>query len=266
MDENHQQMFRFPAAERTPSRFRNPLGKYRISISKLCNNCGLCLDICPYGVFKKGMKRPKASGDHLCAGLRCSENAFYCVARCPEKAISLNLNPAFEILGDRRWPSDILAGTWHMAETGETPHQDINYRTGNSGGGFDKIRFVFPKNGSVAAAEEEISTAIDLNRSGDSRQRIAIPVPWYFGGMSFGSVSIVTMLSRVRAARALGTFCCTGEGGYPEELTPYDDHIITQVATGLFGVREETIKRVRIVEFKYAQGAKPGLGGPLHGD
>jgi glutamate synthase domain-containing protein 2 len=38
------------------------------------------------------------------------------------------------------------------------------------------------------------------------------------------------------------------------------------VATGLFGVREETIKRVRIVEFKYAQGAKPGLGGHLLGD
>ena len=34
----------------------------------------------------------------------------------------------------------------------------------------------------------------------------------------------------------------------------------------MFGVREETIQRVRIVEFKYAQGAKPGLGGHLLGD
>ena len=84
--------------------------------------------------------------------------------------------------------------------------------------------------------------------------------------MSFGSISIVSMLSRVRAATALGTFCCTGEGGYPDELKPFDDHVITQVATGLFGVREETIKRVPIVEFKYAQGAKPGLGGHLLGD
>jgi glutamate synthase domain-containing protein 2 len=33
----------------------------------------------------------------------------------------------------------------------------------------------------------------------------------------------------------------------------------------LFGVREETIQRARIVEFKYAQGAKPGLGGHLLG-
>ncbi len=42
--------------------------------------------------------------------------------------------------------------------------------------------------------------------------------------------------------------------------------MVTQVATGLFGVREETIQRVRMVEFKYAQGAKPGLGGHLLGD
>jgi glutamate synthase domain-containing protein 2 len=34
----------------------------------------------------------------------------------------------------------------------------------------------------------------------------------------------------------------------------------------MFGVREETIQRARIVEFKYAQGAKPGLGGHLLAD
>jgi glutamate synthase domain-containing protein 2 len=34
----------------------------------------------------------------------------------------------------------------------------------------------------------------------------------------------------------------------------------------LFGVSEETIKRTPIIEFKYAQGAKPGLGGHLLAD
>jgi len=105
-----------------------------------------------------------------------------------------------------------------------------------------------------------------LNRRGDERPQIWIGVPFYGGGMSFGSVSINTMLARARAAEAWDTFTCTGEGGYPDPLRRYDDHMITQVATGLFGVREETIQRVRIVEFKYAQGAKPGLGGHLLGD
>jgi glutamate synthase domain-containing protein 2/NAD-dependent dihydropyrimidine dehydrogenase PreA subunit len=258
--------FVFPEVKQMPSRFRNALGKYRVSISKACNNCGVCLELCPYSVYKKGMKRPKVASDHFCLGFSCAQNAFYCVNRCPQKAISLTLNPSFEVLGDRRWPGDLLASTWHMAATGTIPHQDLNYKTGDSNGGFDKLRFVFPKTNNKGTIEDEISTDIELNRSGDSRPKITIPVPFYLGGMSFGSVSIVTMLSRVRAATALGTFCCTGEGGYPEELIPYDDHIITQVATGLFGVREETIKRVRIVEFKYAQGAKPGLGGHLLGD
>ena len=54
--------------------------------------------------------------------------------------------------------------------------------------------------------------------------------------------------------------------GYPKEFVPYADFVITQVATGLFGVREETMRFAPVIEFKYAQGAKPGLGGHLLGD
>ena len=84
--------------------------------------------------------------------------------------------------------------------------------------------------------------------------------------MSYGSISLNVMKGRAMAARKIGTLTCTGEGGYPDELIPYSDHIITQIATGLFGVREETIRRAPLVEFKYAQGAKPGLGGHLLGE
>jgi len=74
------------------------------------------------------------------------------------------------------------------------------------------------------------------------------------------------MDARAKAAKAWKTFTCAGEGGYPDSLLPYKEHVITQVATGMFGVREETIQHAPIVEFKYAQGAKPGLGGHLLGD
>ncbi len=255
-----------PEIKRVPSRFRQSLSKYRITLTSDCDNCGLCVTLCPYGVYQKGSKRPRVAQDYLCLGPSCHKNEFYCLARCPRDAIRLNPNPSFEVLGDKRWTSDLLASTWYMAETGEIPYQDINFKTGDSGGGFDKIRFRLPSVPPVTISEETISLGIELNRTGDERPQIALPVPFYLGGMSFGSISIHSMLSRVRAATAWGTFCCTGEGGYPDDLKPYDDHVITQVATGLFGVREETIKRVRIVEFKYAQGAKPGLGGHLLGD
>ena len=257
--------FVFPEPKRTRTRFRAPLSKYRITINTDCDNCGICLDTCPYRVFARGSQRPRVLEEHFCLGPGCQEKSFCCVNQCPKSAIKVWRNPSFEILGDRRWTAELLAGTWHMAETGASPHTDLNYKTGASGGGFDKLRLVYPRLGTQIPGGE-VSTAIELNRSGDHRPRITIPLPIYLGGMSFGSVSLVSMLSRVRAAKALNTFCSTGEGGYPDDLKPYDDHIITQVATGLFGVREETIQRVRIVEFKYAQGAKPGLGGHLLGD
>jgi glutamate synthase domain-containing protein 2 len=49
-------------------------------------------------------------------------------------------------------------------------------------------------------------------------------------------------------------------------LEDYAEYIITQVATGLFGVSEASMRRAPVLEIKYAQGAKPGLGGHLLGN
>ena len=81
--------------------------------------------------------------------------------------------------------------------------------------------------------------------------------------MSYGSVSVNVMMSRARNAKHWNTLMSTGEGGYPPELYEVKESVITQVATGYFGVEEETIQAAPIIEFKYAQGAKPGLGGHL---
>ena len=259
-------IFEFPEVVRTPSRFRNPIGKYRLNRSSDCIACGKCVDVCTRGVHIMRRGQVFVKNHYLCVGgSDCPEP---CYEVCPVQALSLKRNPDFEAMGDFRWTADLLASTWYMAEFGEVPKGGLEYKTGNSGGGFDKLRLIFKKDrGSRDEAQDiETDTGVLLNRRDDNAHKIKIEVPFYGGGMSYGSVSITTMLSRIKAAAALGTLCCTGEGGYPDELKPYDDHVITQVATGLFGVREETIQRVRIVEFKYAQGAKPGLGGHLLGD
>lgn len=252
----------------TPSRFRHKVPKYLITRSEACINCGTCARLCPYGVHERpdGHNKTKPPISYKCIGFECEKNDFYCIKNCPRNALSLSLNPMYEALGDCRWTSDMITATWIMAETGAVPkRKDLEYHIGNSGGGFDKLRFKFPEK-APEINPDEISTAIDLNRRNDGRVKIGIGLPVYGGGMSFGSVSLTTIVSRARNAKAWNTFTCTGEGGYPEALCPYDDHVITQVATGLFGVSEETIKRVKIVEFKYAQGAKPGLGGHLLGE
>jgi len=250
-----------------PDRFRNSLGKYQVWRNELCGKCGKCVEICPRGVhvrpdgyvdFVRGL-------DWRCTAERCKENGTFCVEHCPNQALRIEETPIYKAVGDYRWTADLILSTWHMAETGTAPDGELNYQTGNSGGGFDRIDFVFPEDG-PRTNPDEISTSIPLNRRGDNRPRITIDIPVYGGGMSFGSVSPHTILSKARAATAWNTFSCTGEGGYIERLFPYKDHMITQVATGLFGVREETIQMAPIVEFKYAQGAKPGLGGHLLGD
>jgi glutamate synthase domain-containing protein 2/ferredoxin len=261
----------------TPDRYRNAIGKYRINRSARCTSCGRCVEVCTEGVHVKpeGYSMTIRPQDHLCIGPACLDNHVNCLSECPQQALTMRLNPNMECMGDPRWSGDLILSTWHEAETGHVPPQHLEYRYGASGGGFDKIRFRFEvpgieqplKNDSARMdSSAEIDTGLDLNHREDGRPQVHIDVPIYGGGMSFGSVSIHTILAKARAAAAWNSFSCTGEGGYPDRLKPYDDHMITQVATGLFGVREETIQRVRIVEFKYAQGAKPGLGGHLLGD
>ncbi len=260
---------KLPEAVETPSRFRNTIGKYTIKRNSNCIGCGLCAELCPYGVHKKPINysRPFRPVEHKCIGFKCKENDFYCIDRCPAKALTLRLNPIMETIGDYRWPAEMMLAHFAMAETGDLPKVDLEYNLGNSGGGFDKIRFIkADPDQYIELDDEEIDTSVKLNKTGDNRPDITISIPCYGGGMSYGSTALSVMIGRARMAKRLNTLTCTGEGGYPPELLPYKEHVITQVATGLFGVQEETIQRCPIMEFKYAQGAKPGLGGHLLGE
>ncbi len=167
-------------------------------------------------------------------------------------------------LGNKRWTGELILATYEQSLTGEPPKNELEYRVGDSGGGFDVLGWR-EADGSPKIDEGSIDLSILLNKRREGA-KIRVPIPIYGGGMSFGSISLNFMIARAKAAKRLGTFTCTGEGGYPERLVPYRDHVITQVATGMFGVREETIQYAPIVEFKYAQGAKPGLGGHLLAD
>ncbi len=251
-----------------PPRYRNEIGKFSLFRASNCIACGKCVETCPHEVHVRpeGYRRMTRPFDYRCIGFDCAKTDHYCIDTCPVGALSLSRNPAFDTMGDHRWPADLLVATWMMAETGEVPPPHLESAIGASGGGFDRLRFLFPDSPPADLRREDISTELVLNRRNDSRPRVKIDIPWYGGGMSYGSTNLRALLAKARAAKAWNSFSCTGEGGYPDRMIPYADHMITQVATGLFGVREETIQRARIVEFKYAQGAKPGLGGHLLGD
>jgi ferredoxin len=224
----------------TPDRYRNAIGKYKIDRLATCASCGKCVDACSYGVHSKPdsyalMVRPQ---DYRCIGPECAESASSCINQCPNHALIMRLNPNASCLGDPRWPSDLILSTWHQAETGHVPPSHLEYRHGDSGGGFDRMRFKFeiPGLDEHQSSKEmlkieksgEIDTSLDLNHREDGRPQVHIDIPVYGGGMSFGSVSIHTILAKARCATAWNTFSCTGEGGYPDRLKPYDNHSARQ--------------------------------------
>ena len=196
-----------------PSRYRNEIAKYIIRRSSDCKLCGKCAQVCPHGVhvLKPGYKLFSAPHLNVCIGPSCQKTDHYCIDLCPNKALQMVENPMLKSMGDYRWTPDMLMATWKMAETGEAPLPEYgyDYETGASGGGFDRLRFKFPEKPPVELQDDDIDTSIILNRRNDGRPQVKIDVPWYGGGMSFGSVSNVIQLSKARAATAFNTFTCT---------------------------------------------------------
>src|SRR5262249_53141199 len=135
-------------------------------------------------------------------------------------------------MGDARWTVDLIFSIWHQAGTGLPPTNGLEYRIGDSEGGFDLLDFGFLPENKWIGADINPNLSIPLNRRNQDR-KIEIPVPFYGSGMSYGSVSEHIMLARAKAAHKWNTFTCTGEGGYPQSLVPYKDNVITQIATGM---------------------------------
>lgn len=93
-----------PEVVPTPSRYRNPIGKFLVKRNAKCVSCGLCAKLCPYGVHVRFGKftQPVHPLEYKCIGTKCQANEFYCVKRCPQHALSVKLNPILETIGDYR--------------------------------------------------------------------------------------------------------------------------------------------------------------------
>ena len=95
--------------------------------------------------------------------------------------------------------------------------------------------------------------------------QLMLSMPILFSAMSYGSISYNAHASLAQAAKELGIFYNTGEGGLHEDFYCYGENTIVQVASGRFGVHEEYLNAGAAIEIKMGQGAKPGIGGHLPG-
>ena len=95
--------------------------------------------------------------------------------------------------------------------------------------------------------------------------RLTLSTPIMFSAMRYGSISYNAHASLARAARELGIYYNTGEGGLHEDFYAYGENTIVQVASGRFGVHKDFLEAGAAIEIKMGQGAKPGIGGHLPG-
>jgi len=240
-----------------------------------CQRCKRCVMGCGFGALEfQGRVVPSEKNECVAC--------HYCVNVCPEEAITIVENP-LKFRPHDVWQPDIIMQATRQAETGGVLL---------SGMGNDRPWGVIwdhlcldacqVTNPSIDPLREpmELRTflgrkpdAVEVERgpNGELRAKTSIPpqlvleTPVIFAPMSFGSISLNAQKALAMAAKELGIYWSTGEGGLHRDLYPYADRAIVQCASGRFGVHEEYLKAGAAVEIKIGQGAKPGIGGHLPG-
>ena len=207
-------------------------------------------------------------------------NCHRCVTLCPTHALKIVKNPdTFRL--NAYWTQDAIGEIYRQAETGGmllssmgNPRPYPIY--------WDKMLINASQvtNPSIDPLREPMETRTFLGKKPDRIERnpdgsldlsnlppqMKLEVPILFSAMSYGSISYNAHESLARAARELGTYCNTGEGGLHEDFYQYGPNVIVQVASGRFGVHPGYLNAGAAIEIKIGQGAKPGIGGHLPGE
>ena len=259
-----------------PASFIQPEFRVKIDYDK-CHKCGRCVQQCGWGVYSFN-ERP-IPDDSKCRA------CHRCVTYCPAHCITIEKNQlAFR--DSDNWSPSTRQNVWRQAETGgmlltsmgnPKPYQRI----------FDHLLLDACQvtNPSIDPLREPMELRTFLGSKPDSmkvdsdgkggyklaegegmRNNIMLNTPIIFSAMSYGSVSLNVHKSLAMAAERLGILMNTGEGGLHQDLYPYQDNVIVQVASGRFGVSPDYLNRGAAIEIKIGQGAKPGIGGHLPGE
>ena len=238
-----------------------------------CIDCNVCVKQCANGVHVRDAQTGRLSTvDELCVD--CQR----CVCFCPTHALQICEAPN-RYRPNANWTPQIMRGSYKQAGTGGVllssmgnPNEQTVY--------WDKLLINASQvtNPSIDPLREPMETRCYLGRRPTSVMRDAngaidtslpphleLAMPMLFSAMSYGSISLNAHKVLARAARELGIYYNTGEGGLHQDLYEYGENTITQVASGRFGVFKGYLEAGAAIEVKIGQGAKPGIGGHLPG-
>lgn len=205
-------------------------------------------------------------------------NCQRCVAICPVNALKIVKNEN-RLKENGNWNENLIKEVYKQSQTGGVllssmgnPSNQPNY--------FDRILINASQvtNPPIDPLREPMETRVALGKKSadikrdkngkiicDMEPQITLALPMMFSAMSYGSISLNAHKALAEAARKLGTFYNTGEGGLHKDLYDYKSNTIVQVASGRFGVYKDYLEAGEAIEIKMGQGAKPGIGGHLPG-
>lgn len=238
-----------------------------------CIQCRVCERQCTNEVHRYDGDLKKMLSDET----KCVD-CQRCVSLCPTRALKIVKNDC-ALRENANWDSDTIKEVYKQAGSGGVllssmgnPKPYPVY--------WDKILINASQvtNPSIDPLREPMETRVFLGKKPSQLERspdgslncelspqLELSMPVMFSAMSYGSISYNAHASLARAAKELGIYYNTGEGGLHEDFYAYGPNTIVQVASGRFGVHEDYLNAGAAIEIKMGQGAKPGIGGHLPG-
>ena len=238
-----------------------------------CTVCRICERQCANEVHSFRKDRGVMEADET----RCV-NCQRCVSFCPTRALKI-VKSDCTFRENANWQNDTVKEIYKQANSGGVLLSSM----GNPKPlpvYWDKILINASQvtNPPIDPLREPMETRVFLGKRPEKVRRdengklkyemppqLELSMPIMFSAMSYGSVSYNAHASLARAAKELGIFYNTGEGGLHEDFYCYGENTVVQVASGRFGVHEGYLKAGAAIEIKMGQGAKPGIGGHLPG-
>ncbi|HXZ24324.1 MAG TPA: glutamate synthase-related protein [Methanomassiliicoccales archaeon] len=249
--------------------------RYRQVIDyELCKRCKKCVNECSFRALEFVDGRVEPVGGCVACGR--------CINVCPADAIEIRMLPS-QFPPHANFNERVRRAIMSQASTGgvllTSCGTDVSHPVV-----FDEMLLDAAQvtNPAIDPLREPVETAtfvgkrpgaIEVHEDGDRFRMgddpgpmIAMDMPIMIGHISLGSVSYNAQKALFMAANELNILAGSGEGGLHKDFLPFAKNIVSEVASGRFGVTGEYLKRTAAVEIKIGQGAKPGHGGHLPGE